>query len=158
MKGRSWYSGIIVFALVTLCATFGGTIAFAADETAAVDKVRIDFNAAFNAGDADAIERVFDAEGTLLPPGMPAVTGRENIGNRYRDLFRTTRFRFELRSGDIRVCDGWAFMNVEFARTDIPKAGGGETSVEGYCVLVLKKQPDGSWKIFRDIWNEAPKP
>jgi hypothetical protein len=24
-------------------------------------------------------------------------------------------------------------------------------------VVVLKKQPDGSWKIARDVWNEAVK-
>ena len=158
MKNQPHFVRLAIFVVALLCALPAGGAAFASDETAAVDAVRRDFNAAFNANDAAAIGRLFDAEGMLLPPGMPAVAGAEKITARYVGHFAKTRSQFELKPGDIRICEGWAFMNVEFARTDSPKAGGNAASVEGHCLMVLRKQADGSWKIFRDIWNEAARP
>ena len=158
MKNQPHFVRLAIFVVALLCALPAGGAAFASDDTAVVDAVRRDFNAAFNANDAGAIGRLFDAEGMLLPPGMPAVVGSEKITARYVGHFAKTRSRFELKPGDIRICEGWAFLNVEFARTDSPKAGGTPVSVEGHCLLVLRKQADGSWRIFRDIWNEAARP
>lgn len=158
MRNRPYFVRLAIFVVALLFALPAGGAAFAADETAAVDAVRGGFNAAFNAGDAGAIGRLFDAEGMLLPPGMPAVAGAEKITARYAGYFGKTRSQFELKPGDIRICEGWAFLNAEFARTDTPKAGGNATSVEGHCLMVLRKQADGSWRIFRDIWNEAARP
>ena len=158
MKNHAYFVRPAIFVVALLCAILAGGAAFAADETAAVDAVRRDFNAAFNANDAGAIGRLFDAEGMLLPPGMPAVVGAEKVTARYVGHFAKTRSQFELKPGDSRICEGWAFLNAEFARTDAPKAGGNATSVEGHCLMVLRKQADGSWKIFRDIWNETARP
>lgn len=158
MKNHAYFVRPAIFVVALLCAILAGGAAFAADETAAVDAVRRDFNVAFNANDAGAIGRLFDAEGMLLPPGMPAVVGAEKVTARYVGHFAKTRSQFELKPGDSRICEGWAFLNAEFARTDAPKAGGTPASVEGHCLLVLRKQADGSWKIFRDIWNETARP
>jgi ketosteroid isomerase-like protein len=37
-------------------------------------------------------------------------------------------------------------------------AGGAAQSQSVKYVVVWKKQADGSWKIFRDIWNSLPAP
>ena len=158
MKNQAYFVRLAIFVVALLCALPAGGDAFASDETAAVDAVRRDFNAAFNANDAAAIGRLFDAEGMLLPPGMAAVAGAEKITARYVGHFAKTRSRFELKPGDIRICEGWAFLDAEFARTDAPKAGGTPASVEGRYLMVFRKQADGSWKIFRDIWNETARP
>jgi len=36
-----------------------------------------------------------------------------------------------------------------------PKAGGESIQLEGKYLVVFQKQPDGSWKAARDIWNEG---
>ena len=158
MRNQPYFVRLAIFVVALLFALPAGGAAFASDETAAVDAVRRDFNAAFNANDAAAIGRLFDAEGMLLPPGMPAVAGAEKITARYVGHFAKMRSQFELKPGDIRICEGWAFLDAEFARTDAPKAGGTPASVEGRYLMVLRKQADGSWRIFRDIWNEAARP
>ena len=103
MKNHAYFVRPAIFVVALLCAILAGGAAFAADETAAVDAVRRDFNAAFNANDAGAIGRLFDAEGMLLPPGMPAVVGAEKVTARYVGHFAKTRSQFELKPGDSRI-------------------------------------------------------
>ena len=38
----------------------------------------------------------------------------------------------------------------------IQPASGAEQSQRVKYVVVWKKQPDGIWKIYRDIWNAMP--
>ena len=41
----------------------------------------------------------------------------------------------------------------ECAQTLTPKAGGEPTEDSGKWLGILKRQPNGSWKVHRDIWN-----
>ncbi len=47
---------------------------FAGDQKSAIDKVRVDFNAAFNEAGAQAIGKLLDANAVWYPPGRPSVT------------------------------------------------------------------------------------
>jgi ketosteroid isomerase-like protein len=120
--------------------------------------VRLDFNAAFNDGKAEAMGQLIDLNGVWLPPGKQALVGKDKIVQHYADYFAQVRSEFELKSGDIQVSEGWAFMSGAFSRADTPKAGGKATQASGHYLFVLKRQPDGTWKIARDIWNETVKP
>ncbi|MDA8126368.1 MAG: DUF4440 domain-containing protein [Deltaproteobacteria bacterium] len=130
----------------------------AVDDPAAIDQVRLDFNAAFNEGNAQAIGQMTDDNAILLPPGRPSATGRDNIVALYKDYFFQIRSKLELKAGNIQVCDAFAFVSGDFTRDDTPKSKGKVTRVTGHYLLVLKKQSDGKWKIARDIWNDFIKP
>lgn len=146
----------IAFIAVMLLAS-GSGLALAGDSNAAIDKVRLDFNAAFNAGNAQAIGNLIDDNGIWLPPGQASITGKDNIVARYVKYFDKVRSKFELKPGDIQTCGAWAFISGDFTRDDTPKAGGTVKKCTGHYLLVLKKQPDGKWKIARDIWSDSTK-
>ena len=57
-----------------------------------------------------------------------------------------------LRSGDQAVARG------TYAATVTPKDGSEEIFIDGKYMTLLKRQPDGSWKIFRDIYNSNMPP
>ncbi|MBI5589120.1 MAG: DUF4440 domain-containing protein [Deltaproteobacteria bacterium] len=159
MKNRIFYTFPIFFVLATLMMLISGSgIALAGQDNTAIDKVRLDFNAAFNEGKAEAMGQLIDINGIWMPPGKPAIVGRDNIEKHYSDYFAKVRSKFELKPGDIQLCDGWAFMSGAFSRADTPKAGGKVKQASGHYLFVLKIQPDGTWKIARDIWNETMKP
>jgi ketosteroid isomerase-like protein len=159
MKRRIFSAFPIFCVLATFIMLLSGSgIALAEQENVEINKVRLDFNAAFNAGKAEAIGQLIDLNGVWLPPGKQAVVGKDKIVQHYADYFARVRSEFELKSGDIQVSDGWAFMSGAFSRADTPKAGGEATQASGHYLFVLKKQPDGIWKIARDIWNETVKP
>ena len=125
-------------------------------DTAAIDKVRVDFNDAYNRGNAQALAALLDHHAVWLPPGEPSVVGRETIEARYAKFFTKIHSTFELHAGDLRACGEYAFLSGAWRRTDKAKADGVVKKVSGHYLWVLRKQQDGSWKVTRDIWNEVP--
>ncbi|MBF0510412.1 MAG: DUF4440 domain-containing protein [Deltaproteobacteria bacterium] len=159
MKSRIVYAPSIFFALAMfIMLTWGSGLVLAGQDDVAIDKVRLSFNAAFNEGNLKAMEQLIDLNAIWLPSGKPSIVGKNNIMAHYTNVFAGAWSKLELTSGDIQVCDGWAFMSGDNIRADTPKAGGTVKQVSGHYLFVLKRQPDGTWKIARDIWNETVKP
>ena|SRR5215469_14967641 len=79
--------------------------------------------------------------------------GREPFG---KDQFRAD---FEAMSGtrldgrasihEIRVEGDWAFLR-NYLDLEITPGGGSPLHRSGYTLTVLRKDPDGKWKLFRD--------
>jgi uncharacterized protein (TIGR02246 family) len=137
--------------------TTGGRVS-AGQYNEAIDKVRLDFNAAYSEGNAQMLAGLITPDGIWMPPGEPTVFGQGNIKTRYAKLFTSMNSKFELKAGDIQLLGDWAYLSGDWSSLDTPKAGGSVKSVSGHYLLIVKKQPDGSWKITRDIWNEVIKP
>ncbi|MEZ4715138.1 MAG: hypothetical protein R2851_03465 [Caldilineaceae bacterium] len=53
---------------------------------------------------------------------------------------------------DVTVARGF------YTATVTPNAGGEDIYVDGKYMSVLKQQPDGSWKLYRDIFNSNVPP
>jgi len=158
MQNRISYVTPIFFVLFTFVMLLSGSgIALAGQDNTAIDQVRLDFNAAFNEGNAAAMAQLIDRDGVWMPPGMAAIVGNDNIAALYAKTFAKVHSKFELKPGNIQLCGDWAFMHGAFSRADTPKAGGTVKKISGHYLLVLKKQPDGAWKIARDIWNSPVK-
>jgi len=159
MKNNSRHAVMIGTVLMMILAVFGAGNGLAKDDEASVDKVRLAFNAAYSAGDAKALAGLIDRDAVFLPPtGEQAIIGAQKIAARYAAFFEKTRSAFELQPGKVQVCGQWAFLNGPWQRKDAARQGGSMMQHGGYYLMVFKKQSDGSWKIARDIWNDAPKP
>jgi len=60
---------------------------------------------------------------------------------------------------EIQVAGGWAFLRGTYTATMTPKEEGDPQEETGKCVHVVQRQPDGSWKNMRVIWNsDQPAP
>lgn len=135
-----------------------GTV-LAMDDEAAINRVRLAFNTAYNAGDANAMAVLIDRDAVWMPPtGEQAIVGVQEIIARYTAFFQKTRSAFELQPGKIQISGRWAFLDGPWHRTDSAIQGGKLKLHGGYYMMAFKKQSDGSWKIARDIWNDARKP
>jgi ketosteroid isomerase-like protein len=88
-----------------------------------------------------------------MPPGEPAVVGKERI--RARNGVGLDRFKFDMgiTNEEVRVAGNWAFIRGTYKATLKPKQGGAPVLIDGKYMSILAKQPDGSWKIHRDIFN-----
>lgn len=145
---------LALFSLIVIALYCGPAMAAGADD-AAIDKVRLDFNAAFNAGNAEQIAQIIDDGAIWLPFGKATLVGKEKITTHYANYFSRVRARFELKPGVIVSDTELAVVSGDFTRSDTPKASGTTKRVSGHYLLTLKKQADGSWKIIRDIWSET---
>ena len=100
---------------------------------------------------------LYDDNAVLMPQSEEAVLGKAAIGEYYKKLFANPDFvPFTLKSdwnsfqlaGDIAIAasvfEGDATRNEKHIH------------FHGKDLLVWKKQSDGSWRIFRNMYDEIP--
>ena len=113
--------------------------------------------AAANKKDTAAMTNLYDDNAVLMPQSEEAVLGKAAIGEYYKKLFANPDFvPFTLKSdwnsfqltGDIAI----AASVFEGDATRHEK----HIHFHGKDLLVWKKQSDGSWKIFRNMYDEIP--
>ena len=125
-------------------------------DTAAINKLRDDFLAAFNANDAVKVADLFSEDAVMLPADRPAAEGRAAIQAYEQSIFSAFKAGITLGSQETQFEGNWAFDRGTYEMTLAPKAGGNEMKVSGKYLVLIKRQPDGSWKVFRDMDNSMP--
>jgi uncharacterized protein (TIGR02246 family) len=110
---------------------------------------------AFNRGDFAAIGTLYAEDAIVFPPGSAPIKGRPAI----EAFWKSTR-NLGIRSIERNVMSAESIGNlaIETGREvlRVQPVGPAEALVHLKYVLVWKKQKDGSWKIYRDIWNTMP--
>lgn len=103
------------------------------------------------AGDADRWLSLWDEEGVQLFPGSRA--------NDMAALHNVTPERFAavpvnsatIDTSDITIAGGYAIAYGHFVIERV--VGGNPMPFDGKFLTVLRRQPDGAWKIYRDSAN-----
>jgi uncharacterized protein (TIGR02246 family) len=122
--------------------------------TEAVNAVWDEYEASILAGDPDRWIELWVEDGVQLPPGNPPVVGKEAIYERISsDLDAFEYSEFVINNEDVEVNGDLAFARGNYVVTFAPKSGGDSMSVDGKYMTIMHQQPDGTWKIFRDIFN-----
>jgi ketosteroid isomerase-like protein len=113
--------------------------------------------AAMEKGDSVSAASFYDPEAMIMPHGMPASTGHGEIPKFFGEFLSTMKVSGMKLEVQNVVADG--ILAVETGRyvwTLAPATGKAMTE-SGKYVVVWRKQSDGSWKLYRDIFNtDAP--
>src|SRR6266568_6755834 len=112
---------------------------------------------ATKAKDVEAAVALYADDAVMLPDNANTVSGKEAIRAFYRQWYggkgKLIRERFD---------DTGLFMNSPDLAIETADFSGvmsldeKETQFRGKNLVVWKRLGDGSWKIFRDIWNSSP--
>ena len=122
----------------------------------AIDAVWREYEASQIAGDPDRWIALWAEDGVQLPPGSPPVVGKAAIDARDRsDLEVNDYSQFVITNREVEVNGDLAFARGDFMVTVAPKSGGDPMDFEGKYMTIFRQQPDGSWKIYRDIFNPS---
>jgi len=125
-------------------------------DIAAINAVTEAWEAAVEAGNVDALVALRTDDMVQLPPDAPILRGKQALDKVYRGLFGQFSVvgTWPIRgTEEIVVADGWAFHMSEYALQIIPRTGEKTIEERGKMIAIFRKQPDGSWKIAREIWN-----
>ncbi len=122
-------------------------------ERQAIDRVRDAHVAALNRGDADAWVALFTEDGVQMPPNASANVGRPMIRSWVEALLAPFRLEFALAVDEVRAAGAWAFERGTYRIALMPKAGGDALRDTGKYITIYERQPDGAWRMARDIWN-----
>jgi uncharacterized protein (TIGR02246 family) len=124
------------------------------EDKASVKAVDEEWARAAKAGDGQAIAALYTTDAVLLPPGEPIVKGEAakkywvDFGNGYAGPTELNTMTVE-GGGDVATAIGTYKMTL----TEKKPGAKPLPTDEGKYIEVLKRQPDGSWKIAYDIWN-----
>jgi uncharacterized protein (TIGR02246 family) len=120
------------------------------------------FAKAASAGDAAALTAFYASDAVLMPPESPALRGTDEISKFFTGMTTAVSGPFELKTTGVDGRGDLALSTGEYKATLTPRKKGAKPmpTEEGKYLGVMKKQPDGSWKLIYDIWNTngAPKP
>jgi len=124
---------------------------------AAVEDRYKEWLAAANKKDAAAMIGLYDENAVLMPKSEEPVLGKAAIGEYYKKLFANPDFvPFTLNSNwnSFHVAGDVAIATSVF-EGDVTR-NGKQIHFRGKNLLVWKKQGDGSWKVFRYVFEEIP--
>lgn len=150
-----------VTALGGVLATACAGIEARPDTTADVATIRSMLDeavAAHHAGDAARWAGLFTNDGMLLPEGAPTVSGMDSLLRWAQDFFTTYTSTARIEAAEIEVAGDWAYARNVIWGTLTPKQGGSGMPLDAKEIVIFRRQPDGSWKVARVIYNSNRPP
>jgi uncharacterized protein (TIGR02246 family) len=105
-----------------------------------------------NARDAQGIAALYAENATLLPPGQPAISGRQNIQAFWQGFFDAGASDARLKSIQIVGSGDLAYEIAEYSAM-MPQPSGGTAPGTGKYLVVLERQPDGKLRMTADMFN-----
>jgi uncharacterized protein (TIGR02246 family) len=123
-------------------------------EEAAIRAIVSDWNGYLKSQNDSAISAIYDTDGVLLPPGMPRVTGQDNIRKFWAGIW-PMKASLHLEPIAIHVAGEWAVEEGNWTWSS-PSATG-EFKDNGKYVVTWRKAA-GTWRAVQDIWNSDNPP
>ena len=108
------------------------------------------FMKAFKMGDAAALVGCYTEDGQLLPPNGDFVTGREAIQGFWQMVMDMGIKAAKLENVEVWGIGGMAYEVGKYMLF----VEGDEMADQGKYVVIWK-QVDGEWRLYRDIWNSS---
>lgn len=124
------------------------------DITVAVAQIWEEYASSLMAGDIERWLSLWTEDGVQLPPDELPVVGKERIRERNRAV--ADRFAFanmEIRNAEVVSAGDWAYARGTYTAMLTPAGGGDTIHIDGKYMTILRREPDGSWRIHRDIFN-----
>ena len=129
------------------------------EEIAALNRVQHQVDSAIIAGDTERYLTFLTDDAVLMPPNGPPVSGKAAIGTWNRAMSLQVRISNYLsRDEEVVVAGDWAFRRAAVDWTLTPLAGRPAIRDSGKYIIIYQRQPDGSWKVARDIWSSNTRP
>jgi uncharacterized protein (TIGR02246 family) len=143
---------VVLASLLLLVSACARKVDDPADVQAVKDAIA-EWDLAWNAGDADKVASLYTAEAIAMAPNQPAGVGREAIRASCRKYF--SQFSEENRSivEDLHVSGDLAVARGTQETRTTSRAGGRPIQDKSKWLSVFRRQGDGSWKIFWEIYN-----
>ena len=126
---------------------------------AAITKNYRDWIDATKRKDVNAVLALYTDDAIVLPPGAAPVTGRDAIREFYKRYYADPSQLLDEQfiSTSLVVRDDLVIDTAEYSG-EIDRGEKGKIHFRGKNLVVWKRQNDGSWRLFRDMWSSSTTP
>ena len=118
-----------------------------------ISRVRTEFLNAFNEENVEAMAACVTDEVVGMPPNQPALRGKDAQRQFWREGFTVARSQLAVTPEDLVIDGDVAIDQFRWSMDSTPRTGGTMVHDEGKCIWIWYRQPEGSWKMTRAIWN-----
>jgi len=119
-----------------------------------VERIRVIWNIYSTArvvGDSEVWLSLWDEEGIQMPPGAPA-RSKAVLDEVVPNAFASGEvLSMNIYPEEINVAESWAYARGTYDSER--EVEGQAVRVEGKFLTIFKRQPDGTWRIYRDCFN-----
>ncbi len=127
-----------------------------AADTTAINALRDKVTAAYNSTDAAALAATYADDAIMMNPNQEAVEGKQAIQASYEAMFKENAGKIVitlvLTPLETQLAGDWAYDRGNATSTITPKSGK-PTEQSGKYLVIVKRQTDGSWKLYREMSN-----
>ena len=148
---------MIIPLVILLCFTFScqayeekPTVDIEAD-VEAIKSLSDEIMKAYNEGDLEALTAIVAEDVVFMPPGEPALIGKEAMRN-WHD-FDKISFDVNITVEEVQVLGDWAFIRDIWIGTVTQNESGEKFELNNKSLILLRRQPDGTWKLSYSIFN-----
>jgi uncharacterized protein (TIGR02246 family) len=111
-----------------------------------------EMTAAVNVGDIERLLAGYADDALSSPSDAPSLSVGE-LAALYEDMFAQNTFQFTTHLLDVVVSGDLGILRASYANTITPRGDGEPAERTGNWLVVLRKEADGSWKLWREMWS-----
>jgi ketosteroid isomerase-like protein len=146
-------AAIFVSTLFSACAPVGSQRPSLEEDLAGIARFNELYLKAINDEDIDTLSGLTTEGHIVTPP-----SGRPVVGKSANDEVNRRSFeRFEVRETwtpiETEVAGDWGFQRGTYNLVSTPGAGGETTAINGHFLRIYQRQPNGEWRMTRDMFN-----
>lgn len=131
----------------------------ATDDAAAVKRAFAAFNADIAARNLEAIKAHYASDAVMIIPGEAPFAGIDAIMGDYTKYAADPAGKYVSGAETTQLSSGGdvAYGEVKYQTTFTNSKTKAVETKDRYNLSIFKKQPDGSWKVVRDVNADLPK-
>ena len=122
-------------------------------DLAAITEFNQRYLQAINDGDIAALSALTTEEHIMLAPNRPLLIGKEANDTANGRAFELFDFDETWAPVETEISGDWAWQRGTFKVIATPKASGASRTLQGNFLRIYRRQPDGSWRMIRDMFN-----
>ena len=153
---RAWR--ILVFSMIL--AIIPGCGRVGDSDVERVHRARAQLEEAYNRRDVAGLVTILTDDVVFLPPGAPAMVGRDSVVAMHQASFRQASDQYtstlDHSSDEIIMAGIWVMDMGTYVATITPADGGERSTYDHKYIYIWARQSDGSYKLSRAIANPTP--
>ncbi|MEJ2291923.1 MAG: nuclear transport factor 2 family protein [Deinococcales bacterium] len=148
---------LCLLATLGLMAVVGATAQSAGGDVqadqAAIRQVWVDYAHYAETGNLEGWMALWMPGGIKMSAGKPPIVGLDAIRSATGVGKSSATVVLSIDPQEITVIGDWAYTWGLYTKDVTPEGGGATSHVDGKFMTILRRQDDGSWRIYRDIDN-----